>query len=160
MNPKTPRIGELLVRIGALNEQQLQAILEQQKNTHRPFGDLAERMYGVCPNQVEQAWIEQYLSYSTAVDLQNQDIDMQVLRVLNRRQAWQFRLLPLHKEGNELVIATCLEKLPRAVNFAWNRLSDPVYFLIAQRPQLEQFLQEHYPWPAMDDMPDWHQLAG
>ncbi len=160
MNSQTPRIGELLVRIGALSEQQLQAILEHQKQTNRPFGDLAERMYGVRPDQVEQAWVEQYLSFSTAVDLQTQGVDAEVLRVLNRRQAWQFRLLPLRREDDEVVMATCSEKLPRAVNFAWNRMSDPVYFLIAQRPQLEQFLQEHYPWPAMEDLPDWHQLAG
>ncbi len=146
------RMGELLVQAGLLNEQQVQAILTEQKGSGRPFGDLAERMYSINPDAVEQAWIEQYLSLGTEVDLDSQRIDVEVLRVLNRRQAWQFRMLPLRHEMGELVLATCRDKFARAVNFAWRRMNDPVFFLIAQRPQLESFLMTHYPWPAMEEL--------
>jgi hypothetical protein len=144
-----PRIGDLLVAAGALTRDQVQAVLEQQQATGRPFGDLAERMFAVDAETVEKAWLDQYVSYGTEVDLNNQRIDMEVLRVLNRRQAWQFRMLPLRRENDELIVATTRDRLPKAVNFAWRRLHDPIYFLIAQRPQLEDFLMDHYPWPAM-----------
>lgn len=146
----TVRIGQLLVRNGALTEPQVDEILAAQEQSGRPFGDLAERLFGISPEVVEQAWIEQYLGYETAVDLRTQDIDVEVLKVLNRRQAWQFRMLPLRQENGELIAATTRDKLTRAVNFAWRRMHDPVFFLIAQRPQLEEFLMEHYPWAAME----------
>lgn len=143
------RIGEILVSQGVLTRDQVQAVVEQQQRCARPFGDLAERMFGINTEDVERAWIEQYVSYGTDVDLETQEVDVEVLRLLNRRQAWQFHMLPLRREEHELLLATCREALPKAVNFAWHRLHDPVFFLVAQRPQLEEFLMEHYPWPAM-----------
>ena len=143
-----PKIGSILAQRGVLTEQQVQEILEQQTKVSRPFGDLAERMFGIDPETVERAWIDQYLSISDEIDLDSQRIDVQVLKVLNRRQAWQFRMLPIRREGNDLVAATTAEHLRRAVNFSWRRLNEPIYFLIAKRPQLEDFLMEHYPWPS------------
>lgn len=143
------RMGELLVEARVLTCEQVEAILAEQKSTARPFGDLAERMFNVSPESIEQAWIDQYLAYGTEVDLDTQRIDIEVLSVLNRRQAWQFRMLPLRREHDEIVTATTREDLPRAVNFAWRRMTDPVFLVIAKRPQLEQFLMSHYPWPAM-----------
>jgi hypothetical protein len=147
------KIGEVLVRHGVLSEQQVAGVLNEQQQSGRPFGELAERMFAVTAEQIERAWIDQYLSYGTEIDLDDQQMDVDVLKLLNRRQAWQFLMLPMRHEGSELIAATCRERLPRAVNFAWRRLRDPVFFLVAQRPQLEGFLQEHYPWPAMDHLP-------
>lgn len=147
--PNGVRIGELLVEAGVLSREQVDEILAEQKRIGRPFGDLAERMFSVEPQAIERAWIEQYIALGTEVDLDTQHVDIEVLRLLNRRQAWQFRLLPLHREHEEMVVATTRHDLPRAVNFAWRKLNDPVFFVIAKRPQLERFLMEHYPWPAM-----------
>jgi MSHA biogenesis protein MshE len=146
------RMGELLVQAGVLTEPQVKEILETQRKTGRPFGDLAERLFEVPTESIEQAWVEQYLQFGTAVDLESQRIDVEVLRVINRRQAWQFKLLPMRYEADELVMATTPNDFKRAVNFAWRKLSDPIYFVLSQRPQLEQFLQTHYPWPAMEQL--------
>jgi len=146
------RMGELLIKAGVLDDAQVERILAEQKKTGRPFGDLAERLFAVSPEAVENAWIEQYIHLGTEVDLETQRIDVEVLRVLNRRQAWQFKLLPLRYEADELVMATTREDMKRAVNFAWKKSSDPIYFVLSQRPQLEAFLQTHYPWPAMDSI--------
>ena len=146
------RIGELLVQAGVLSEAQVSEVLATQRKTGRPFGDLAERLFDVPSEAVEDAWVEQYLQFGTAVDLDTQHVDVEVLRVINRRQAWQFKLLPMRYEADELVMATTQEDFKRAVNFAWQKLSDPIYFVLSQRPQLEQFLQTHYPWPAMEQL--------
>jgi hypothetical protein len=147
------RIGELLVRQGVLTEAQVAKIVEEQRRVARPFGDLAERLFGVSPDSIEQAWIDQYVGMGTEIDLDRQRLDVHVLKVLNRRQAWQFRTMPLRYDAHELVAATSREHLKRAVNFAWRRIGDPVYFLIAKRPQLEEFLMDHYPWPAGMELP-------
>ena len=146
--PHTKRIGEILVAQGVLTEHQVQQILQQQQRIGRPFGELAEQLFGISPDEVERAWIEQYISYGTEIDLDAQRIDIEALRVINRRQAWQFRMLPLAREGGEIVAATSRDRLRRAVSFAWRRFDEPVYFLIARRPQLERFLMTHYPWPS------------
>ncbi len=153
------KIGELLVAQGSLTRDQVQAILEEQNTTGRPFGYLAERMFNVNAENIEKAWIDQYVSMDTSIDLDTQRIDTEVLRVLNRRQAWQFHMLPMHYDDSDLVVATSKEKLPRAINFAWRKIKDPVFFLIAKRPQLEDFLMEHYPWPAMNNMPSLDEIS-
>ncbi|MDB5289145.1 MAG: hypothetical protein JWL69_386, partial [Phycisphaerales bacterium] len=80
------QIGQLLVEQGALTEAQVQHILKVQKISHRPFGDLAERLYGINPRAVEDAWVQQYLRTVGVVDLEEQNIDTECLRVLSRRQ--------------------------------------------------------------------------
>jgi len=38
------QIGQLLVEQGVLTERQVKHVLQVQKMSHRPFGDLAERL--------------------------------------------------------------------------------------------------------------------
>jgi len=139
------QIGELLVEQGVLTSHQVRHILQVQKLSHRPFGDLAERLYGIDPKAVEDAWVQQYLRMVGIVDLDGQKIEVECLRLLNRRQAWQFHLLPLNRQTEGLHMATSPEDLVRSVNFTTRSLDEPVHFLIAERQQLREFLMKHYP---------------
>ena len=141
------QIGQLLIEQGVLTPTQVAHILKVQRMSHRPFGDLAERLYGISPKAVEDAWVEQYLRVVGTVDLEQVEIDTECLRLLNRRQAWQFHLLPTHREESNLNVATTAEGLVRAVNFSAKKLDEPVYFQIAERAQLREFLMKHYPVP-------------
>ena len=140
-------IGQLLIEQGALTEQQVAHILRIQKVSHRPFGDLAERLYGINPKAIEDAWVEQYLRVAGVVDLDEQKVDEKCLRILNRRQAWQFHVLPMNREEQNLNVATSAKDLVRAVNFSTRKIDEPVYFQIAERTQLREFLMKHYPVP-------------
>jgi len=140
-------IGQLLVEQGVLTDEQVRHVLAVQRMSHRPFGDLAERLYGLDPRAIEDAWVEQYIRTTGVVDLERIKIEADALRVLNRRQAWQFHLLPLHRDENNLNMATSSDDLIRSVNFAVRKLDDPIYFLIAEREQLREFLMKHYPVP-------------
>ena len=141
------QIGQLLVEQGVLTQQQVQQVLELQKVSHRPFGDLAERLLGIHPKAVEDAWVEQYLRAVGVIDLADERIETECLRLLNRRQAWQFHALPMNRQHQSLNVATCAEHLVRAVNFSTKTFDEPVYFLIAERAQLREFLMKHYPVP-------------
>jgi hypothetical protein len=141
------QIGQLLIEQGALSADQVEHILKVQKLSHRPFGDLAERIYGINPKVIEDAWVEQYLRTAGTIDLGEQRIDEDALRTINRRQAWQFHLLPLNRDQNNLNVATSMEDLIRAVNFSARKLDDPIYFRLAERQQLREFLMKHYPVP-------------
>ena len=141
------QIGQLLIEQGVLTSTQVQHILKVQKISHRPFGDLAERLFGISPQAVEDAWVQQYLRMVGTIDLDAQKFDEQCLRLLNRRQAWQFHMLPMGKDAENVNIATSAESLVRAVNFSAKKLDEPVYFQIAERQQLKEFLMKHYPVP-------------
>jgi len=141
------QIGELLMEQGVLTPRQVEHILRVQKESHRPFGDLAERLYGISPQAVEDAWVQQYIRMTGTIDLEDQKFDEQCLRLLNRRQAWQFHMLPMHRSDENVNIATSSDDLVRAVNFSTKKLDEPVYFQIAERKQLKEFLMKHYPVP-------------
>lgn len=145
--PKGIPIGQLLVEQGVLTREQVDHILKVQKASHRPFGDLAERLYGIAPQAVEDAWVEQYLRTVGTVDLDDVRFDADCLRMLNRRQAWQFHLLPANRDDGALSAATDAENLVRAVNFSARRIDEEVSLLIAERRQLRDFLMKHYPVP-------------
>jgi hypothetical protein len=141
------RIGELLVEQGVLTPRQVEHILKVQKISHRPFGDLAERLYGISPQAIEDAWVEQYVHLAGVIDLREQKIDKSCLRLLNRRQAWQFHILPLKRWRSEIRMATSPDHLVRAVNFGTRSFNEPIHFVLAERRQLRQFLMKHYPVP-------------
>jgi hypothetical protein len=141
------RIGQVLVQQGILSDTQVEHILTVQRENHRPFGDLAERLYGIHPNTIEEAWIHQYIRMVGVTDLNEQEIDINCLRLLNRRQAWQFQLLPLHHDEQDLHIATTPDRLVKAVNFVNRLIDEPVYLVLAERKQLHRFLMKHYPIP-------------
>ena len=56
-----------------------------------------------------------------AFDYIQKPFDNEALRVLNRRQAWQFELLPIRTEPQgEILMAASANRLARAVTFAAN----------------------------------------
>src|SRR5262245_21047940 len=103
------QIGQLLIKQGVLTSTQVQHILKVQKISHRPFGDLAERLFGISPQAVEDAWVQQYLRMVGTIDLDEQKFDEHCLRLLNRRQAWQFHMLPMTRSEDNISIATSAE---------------------------------------------------
>lgn len=142
------QIGQLLIEQGVLTENEVCHIVKVQRHCNRPFGDLAERLYGISPKAVEDAWVEQYLRIAGVINLEEVEADAECLRLLNRRQAWQFHALPINREDCLLNIVTSAEDLVRAVNFSTSTLGEPANFLIAERAQLREFLMKHYPVPG------------
>lgn len=150
MSRNTIKIGEILIEQGVLSEQQVFEILQAQKQHKMPFGVLAERMFDVTLHSIENAWVEQYHRFTGTIDLRHEAFDAEALKVLNRRQAWQFELLPIRTDPQgELLMAASANRLARAVTFAANRIDRAVYFRIAEQEQLREFLQQHYPMPEL-----------
>lgn len=149
--PARARLGEHLVRQGLLTEAEVQIALGIQHRTGEPFGVLAERLFDLTPGEVERAWVEQYLSYGTRINLDDANTDPASLRYLTTRQAWQFALLPIGREDGLLTMATCEQRLPAAAAFVWRRMREPVYLVVATAEQLHRHLMQRYPWPAMRD---------
>jgi hypothetical protein len=141
------RIGQILVEQGLLTQSQADHILAVQKRSGRPFGDLAERLFGLNPKAVEDAWSAQYATIAPQPDLDLVAVDADCTRLLNRRQAWQFHVVPIYREQDELVLITDKDHLIRAINFAAATFKESVYVKIAPTEALRDVLQRIYPVP-------------
>ena len=162
LDPRTPgdgwdqgeeqpmRIGELLVRQGILTEAQVESVLEIQTERTEPFGSICERLYGVAPEVVEDAWVEQYTELTGSLRPDFDTCDPAVLDLLTRRQAWQFRMVPIRWEDGAVVLATTKSHLQRALRFVTSSLAFPVYFLITDATTLGEALDRYYPMGEVD----------
>ncbi|MFN0011565.1 MAG: hypothetical protein ACKVS8_07965 [Phycisphaerales bacterium] len=145
------RIGELLVKHGLLTLSQCEHILYLQRESQRPFGAIAEEQFNVPPNALHEAWAEQYEQLAPRTNPTAEQVEPKALSLVSRRQAWQFRLLPLRFESGEVVICTTRQHLPRALNFAYRHLGPECSFVIAEPQHLGPALQQHYPWSGPVD---------
>lgn len=148
-----PPIGQILVQMGFITEKQRQYILDKQRESGRPFGELAEEIFNVRARDVETAWAEQYTTMTRHVDPMLEHIDPAVLPLVHRRQAWQFRVLPMRYEGGELLVCTTRAHLVRALNFVTGHLGGggrvPSYLVLADPEALGEALMRHYPMDGM-----------
>jgi len=139
------RLGDILVLRGLLTAEQRDEILDAQMSTSRPFGALAEEMFGIQASEVEHAWATQYASIADHIDPREARIEPRALTRISRRQAWQFGLLPLHYNGDSLIVCTTRDHLARALRFTGWRTSEPCQFVIADADSLGLALMRHYP---------------
>ena len=143
------RLGQLLVQSGVLSREQVEQVLAEQAVCGEPFGLLCERMFSVDPSAVEDAWAVQYVNLARHVDPLDESIDPQARDTVTRRQAWQFRVLPIRFDGRELMLATTQQHLRRALRFANNVIAVPVYLVLCEPQHLGEALCRHYPLPGM-----------
>ncbi len=143
------RLGQLLVEQGVLDADQVQNVLLRQQETGEPFGLISEHMFNINPETIENAWALQYARMTRNIDPEVEVYELRALELITRRQAWQFRILPVRFDGNELMIATTQQHLRRALRFAVNVISIPVYFVMADSDKLGAALCKHYELPGM-----------
>ncbi len=142
-------LGQMLIETGILTEDQVQRVLDEQKQTGEPFGLLSEQLCGVEPAAIEEAWARQYARITRTIDPEVEVFEDRAKDLITRRQAWQFRVLPLRFDGGQLIIATTQEHLRRALRFAVGVVGVPVFFVMAESEALGKALCRHYPWPGM-----------
>lgn len=143
------RMGELLVSRQLLTEHQLETILRRQTQSGKPFGVIAEEMYGIDPQAIEDTWAEQYVSIAEKVNPRVQSFDPEAVNLISRRQAWQFRVLPIRFDDGVLIVATTAEHLRRGLRFATRIINVPCYFVIADAADLGEALCTHYALPGL-----------
>ena len=145
-----PRLGELLVAQGVMTEREVERVLSRQQQDGRPFGALAEEICGVDPSLIEAAWIDQYRQIQATSRQTLATAEPDALALVDARQAWQFRLLPLAIDDDALVAATTTQHMARAARFASAVLGRTVIFTVVDSEELAAALERHYPMMGMD----------
>lgn len=147
---KPARIGERLVRLGAISRTELKTALAHQESTGQPLGVVCEELLGVDPRIVEQAWSEQYAELVADLEPRLRSFDPECVALVSRRQAWQFAVLPLRMEGGALVVATLASRLTQARRFLSTVVPGAVILLVIDAASLARALEKHHPLPGMN----------
>jgi type IV pilus assembly protein PilB len=100
------RIGQILVDLGFLRENQLEMLLEeQQQRPGEMFGQVAMSMGLINDEQLAQALAEQM--GMQVVSVADTDIPPEVLAMITEPMAQLYRIVPLRFDGETLSIAMC-----------------------------------------------------
>ncbi|MBV8780792.1 MAG: hypothetical protein JO353_05280, partial [Phycisphaerae bacterium] len=105
---RADRIGDILSRIIPLSGHDIEEILQEQRSSHRRFGDIALAM-GLCqPADVWRAWSGQLDCPEGGVrhiDLDAVGIDSQAIEFMSAIDARRWTAIPVRVFGDELVVA-------------------------------------------------------
>ena len=102
------RIGQILVDLGFMTDEQLEIVLEEQEQQPGAlFGKIAEDMQLITDEQLIQALAEQ-MSMQT-VSLEDAEIPAEVRDKITETMAQLYRIVPIRfdEEANCLTVATC-----------------------------------------------------
>jgi len=98
-----PKLGELLLQLGYLDEKELQAALEEQKRSGDLLGQVLLRRGYVREEELARALADQ--QQVPLIRLGEVELDPKALRLLDPRFAREKRVLPFKLEGNRLHVA-------------------------------------------------------
>ena len=99
---KRPKLGEVLIRSGAITSVQLEKALDQQKNVGKPLGQILIRM-GLITDEVlrEAVGVQLDVPY---VDLDRIELDPKLSRVINRSYASRHGIIPIARVSASLTV--------------------------------------------------------
>jgi len=100
---ETFRLGDLLVKVGAITEEQLKFSLELQREKKKKLGDVLQELEFVTQKQIVEA-LEFQLGIPQ-VDLDKYYIDPEIPRLVSEEFARKHGLIPIKKQGMTLHVA-------------------------------------------------------
>ncbi|MEX1041204.1 MAG: ATPase, T2SS/T4P/T4SS family [Pirellulaceae bacterium] len=103
------RLGQILVDLGFISDEQLMLLLEEQEQQaeHQPIGKIAEDMNLITDDQLAQALAEQL--HMQVISLDDITIPPTVLALVTEPMAQLYRVIPVSydEDANRLVVASC-----------------------------------------------------
>ncbi|TWT50516.1 Type II/IV secretion system protein [Rubripirellula amarantea] len=141
----TRRIGQILVDLGFLSDDQLAIVLEEQEQQPGMLlGRIAEDMQLITDEQLIQALAEQ-MGMQT-VSLEDAKLDEKVMAMINETMAQLYRVIPLafDEDRNVLTIATCDPQNLNVQDELRTFLGHEIEIIIATERDVMQTIERHY----------------
>ncbi len=140
----TRRIGQILVDLGYITDEQLELLLEeQQQNPGQLLGKIAEDMGLITDDQLVDALAEQL--GMKKIELEDVSIPADVVGQLSETMAQLYRVIPVKVDDRELMVATCdpqnlrmQDELRQFLNF------DKIRVLVATEREVQKALDRYY----------------
>ncbi len=139
------RIGQILIDLGFLTDDQLQAVLdEQEQQPGALFGKVAESMQLVTDEQLIQALAEQ-MGMQT-VSLEEAKIEPEVLEKISETMAQLYRCVPVKfdEAANSLTVATCDPQNLNIQDELRTFLGYDIRVVVATEHDITQAISKHY----------------
>jgi type IV pilus assembly protein PilB len=137
------RLGQILVDLGYLNEDQLWDVLEEQKQSPgEVIGQVAIRMGLVTEAQVTEALAEQW--GMPVVNLEETTIPPKVLELVPETMASIYKIMPISLKDNVLTVAMADPQNMAALDDLRNFLGYDVRGAVSTPKAVEAAIQRHY----------------
>lgn len=137
------RIGQILVDLGFITDQQLEILLEEQVT--RPgtlLGKIAIEMNMINEEQLVQALSEQM--GMQVVELGDVNFTQEILRSISESMAQLYRVVPIALDGNRLTVATCDPQNIMIQDELRSLLGMDIRVVIAAESDLKKCLDRNY----------------
>jgi len=137
------RIGQILVDLGFLTDEQLEIVLEEQEQQPGTLlGRIAEDMQLITDEQLIQALAEQ-MGMQT-VSLEDAEFDEAVVERISETMAQLYRVVPLSFEDEVLTVATCDPQNLTIQDELRTFLGHDISMVIATERDVLQAIGRHY----------------
>ena len=137
------RLGQILVDLGYLDENQLWDVLEEQKQSPgEVIGQVAVRMGLVTQEQVTEALAEQW--GMAVVNLDDTNIPPKVLELVPETMASIYKIMPISLKDNVLTVAMADPQNVAALDDLRNFLGYDVRGAVSTLQAVEEAISRHY----------------
>ncbi len=137
------RIGQILVDLGFLTDEQLEVVLEEQEQQPGAlFGKVAEDMQLITDEQLIQALAEQMGLKTLSLD--DVKIEPEVLGKINETMAQLYRCVPVKFDDNKLTVATCDPQNLNIQDELRTFLGYQIGIVVSTERDIAEFLKKHY----------------
>jgi len=140
--PLPPRLGELLLRLGKITREQLDAALKEQERTREPLGQILLRRGFLDEATLAQVLADQ--QRAELVSLKEAEPEEAALRLLDPRFAHEHRVFPLRLEGNRLVVAMARPSDLRLIDELRFRTGKEIEPKLAPDSEILEAIRRHY----------------
>ncbi len=137
------RIGQILVDLGFITDEQLEMLLdEQQQRPGEMLGRIAEDMGLITDDQLVQALAEQMNMH--VVSLAEIELERELLDTISDTMAQMYRVIPVMKEENTLTLATCDPQNLAIQDELRNFLGYEIRLVIATQREVQRAMDRYY----------------
>lgn len=136
------KLGQILVDMGYLTDDQLWDVLEEQKQSSGLIGQVAVRMGMVTDDQVTQALAEQW--GMPVINLAETNIPPAVLEMVPQTMAEIYKIMPVSLRNDVLVVAMADPQNVAALDDLRNFLGNEVQGAVSSLADVEEAISRYY----------------
>ena len=146
------RIGDILTEQGLITPQQLKEALEAQKNGNKKrLGEIFVETGVITKEELYE--VLQYVYETEYVDLSDYVIDPEVISLIPEKVALQFKLIPISKNDDELIIAMANPLDVYAIDFVRGHTKiKKIKSLLAPEEDILNTINSYYELGEYDDI--------
>ena len=136
------RIGQILLDLGLIDEQQLETMIEEQPSRGDLLGRIGVALGFYSDEQLGEALAEQW--GTTFVTLYDREIPAEVTSLISEPMAQLYRVVPLALEGNRLTVASAEPQKIQIADELRSLLGYDIHVCVATDVEIDKAIEKLY----------------